>query len=170
MTPVITAGRSTPPGAGEPEWYSGPVFWSSGCEYAIRACVHLAGQPDALVPLKDLTREESIPAPFVGKILQSLVRAGILRSVKGPRGGYGLARPPDEISLFTVTAAVDGTTHLETCALGLGHCSDEATCPLHDAFKPLRRSIRAYLDSTTLADLAAALSRKRARRSSRRKA
>ena len=167
MTPVI--GLDGRPGRAQASGTVGGVFWSSGCEYAIRACVHLAGQPDSLVPLKDLTREESIPAPFVGKILQSLVRAGILRSVKGPRGGYGLARRPDEITLFTVTGAVDGTTHLETCALGLGHCSDEVTCPLHDAFKPLRRSIRDYLESTTLADLVAALTRKRTRRSSRRK-
>jgi Rrf2 family protein len=143
------------------------VFWSSGCQYAIRACTHLAGQPDALVALKDLTREEAIPAPFVGKILQSLVRAGILRSVKGPRGGYGLARRPGDISLFTVMAAVDGARHLEACALGLDRCSDEVTCPLHDAFKPLRQAIRRYLESTTLADAAVALTRKRASRPSR---
>jgi Rrf2 family transcriptional regulator, iron-sulfur cluster assembly transcription factor len=143
------------------------VFWSSGCQYAIRACTHLAGQPDALVTLKDLTREESIPAPFVGKILQSLVRAGILRSVKGPRGGYGLARRPRDISLFTVMAAVDGARHLEVCALGLDRCSDEATCPLHEAFKPLRHAIRQYLESTTLADTTLALTRKRAAQASR---
>jgi Rrf2 family protein len=145
------------------------VFWSSGCEYAIRACTHLAAQPDALVPLRDLTSEESIPAPFVGKILQSLVRAGILRSVKGPGGGYGLARSPHRISLVNVMAAVDGTRHLEVCALGLGPCSDEATCPLHDAFKPLRQAIRSYLDSTTLADMTIALTRKRARQAEQRR-
>ena len=123
--------------------------------------------------LKDLAREEALPAPFVGKILQSLVRAGILRSVKGPRGGYGLARPPREITLFIVKAAVDGTKDLETCAVGLGLCSDEMPCPLHDAFKPIRQAIRRYLESTTLADMTAALARKRillARQSRRRAA
>lgn len=138
------------------------MLWSSACEYAIRASTHLAAQPDALVQLKDLAREEAIPAPFVGKILQSLVRTGILRSVKGPRGGYGLARPPREITLFMVTAAVDGTKDLETCAVGLGRCSDEMSCPLHDAFKPIRQAIRRYLESTTLADMSTALARKRA--------
>ena len=138
------------------------MLWSSGCEYAIRACAHLAAQPDALVQLKDIARLEAIPAPFVGKILQSLVRAGILRSVKGPRGGYGLGRPPRQITLFMVKAAVDGTKDLETCAVGLGPCSDEMPCPLHDAFKPIRQSIRRYLESTTLADMSTALARKRA--------
>lgn len=139
------------------------MLWSSACDYAIRACTHLAAQPDAVTQLRDITRRESIPAPFVGKILQSLVRAGVLRSVKGPRGGYGLARPPGEITLLTIMAAIDGTKGLETCAVGLGHCSDDQPCPLHDTFKPTRQAIRRYLDSTTLADLEAALARRRAR-------
>jgi Rrf2 family protein len=137
------------------------MLWSSACDYAIRAAAHLAAQPGTLVQLKDITRQEAIPAPFVGKILQSLVRAGILRSVKGPRGGYGLARPPREVSLLMVKAAVDGTRDLDTCAVGLGPCSDEIPCPLHDAFKPIRQAIRRYLESTTLADMTAALARKR---------
>lgn len=137
------------------------MLWSSACEYAIRASAHLAARPEALIQLKDLAREEAIPAPFVGKVLQSLVRAGILRSVKGPRGGYGLARPPREITLLMVKAAVDGTRDLETCAVGLGLCSDERPCPLHDAFKPIRQGIRRYLETTTLAQMSTALARKR---------
>jgi Rrf2 family transcriptional regulator, iron-sulfur cluster assembly transcription factor len=138
------------------------MLWSSACDYAIRAIAHLASRPDALVQLKTIARDESIPAPFVGKILQSLVRAGILRSVKGPRGGYGLARAPHEITLFTVRAAVDGTRDLEACAVGMGPCSDDLPCPLHDAFKPIRLAIRRYLEQTTLAEMSTALSRKRA--------
>ena len=139
------------------------VFWSSGCDYAIRACVHLAGRPDALVSLRDLTREESIPAPFVGKILQSLVRAGLLVSVKGRHGGYGLARPPREISLLAVMAAVDGTRHLEGCVLGLARCSEESACPLHDSVKPLKQAVGDYLASTTLAEMSSAVASKRRR-------
>lgn len=138
------------------------MLWSTACEYAIRASTHLAARPDALVQLKDIAREEAIPAPFVGKILQTLVRAGILRSVKGPRGGYGLARPPREITLLSVKVAVDGTKDLETCAVGLGSCSDEMSCPLHDAFKPIRQAIRRYLESTTLTDMTTAIARKHA--------
>ena len=138
------------------------MLWSAACDYAIRAVAHLAGQRDALVQLREIARQEAIPAPFAGKILQSLVRAGILRSVKGPRGGYGLARPPREITLMMVRAAVDGTRDFETCAVGLGPCSDEMPCPLHDAFKPIRQAIRRYLESTTLAHMSSALSRKRA--------
>lgn len=138
------------------------MLWSSACDYAIRALARLAAHPDALVQLRDLARQEQIPAPFVAKILQSLVRAGIVRSVKGPGGGYGLAMPPERISLLMIRGAVDGARDLETCAVGLGPCSDNVPCPLHDAFKPIRQAIRRYLEETTLTALTAALARKRA--------
>lgn len=138
------------------------MLWSSACDYAIRAAAHLATEPDALVQLRDIARDESLPAPFVAKILQSLVRAGILRSVKGPRGGYGLTRPPRDITLMMVRSAIDGTRDLEACAVGLGPCSEATPCPLHDAFKPTREAIRRYLETTTLAHMSSALSRKRA--------
>ena len=140
------------------------MLWSSACDYAIRAATHLSEQPDALVQLKDIARHEHIPAPFVGKILQALVRADILRSVRGPYGGYGLARPPQAITLFMIVAAIDGTKQLESCAVGLGPCSNDTLCPLHDAFAPVRASIRAYLERTTLADMTVALAGKKAMR------
>lgn len=143
------------------------MLWSSACDYAIRAATHLSEQPDSLVQLKDIARQERIPAPFVGKILQSLVRADILRSVRGPHGGYGLARPPQDVTLLMIVAAVDGTRSLESCTVGLGLCSHDALCPLHDAFKPVRDSIRAYLERTTLADMTRALAGKRALRARR---
>lgn len=139
------------------------MLWSNACDYAIRAAVHLAGHPDTLVPLKDITREENIPTPFVGKILQALVRDDILRSVRGPHGGYALAHPPDQISLLMVVRAVDGTKALDGCVVGLGQCSADMPCPLHDAFTPVRASIRGCLETTTLADMIGAQRAKRAR-------
>lgn len=139
------------------------MLWSNACDYAIRAAVHLADNPEALVALKDITREESIPAPFVGKLLQALVRADILQSVRGPRGGYALAHPPDQITLLMVVKAIDGTKALDRCVVGLGECSADMPCPLHDAFVPVRASIRACLEQTTLADMGGARRAKRAR-------
>lgn len=147
------------------------MLWSSACDYAIRAAAHLSEQSGALVQLKDIARLEHIPAPFVGKILQALGRADILRSVRGPNGGYGLARPAQEVTLLMIVAAVDGTKALEACSVGLGACSSDTLCPLHEAFAPVRASIRAYLERTTLADMRVALTAKRAvhaRRSARR--
>lgn len=139
------------------------MLWSNACDYAIRAVVHLAERPDTLVALKDITRDERIPAPFVGKILQSLVRADILRSVRGPRGGYALAHPPDEIPLLAIVSAIDGTKALNTCIVGLGHCSVDVPCPVHDVFAPVRASIISCLTETTIADMSGSRRRKIAR-------
>jgi Rrf2 family transcriptional regulator, iron-sulfur cluster assembly transcription factor len=152
------------------------MLWSNACEYAIRATTYLAERPDAVVQLKDIAAAERLPAPFVAKILLSLVKAGVLRSVKGPGGGYGLARPASAITFLEVKAATDGTQDLDACLAGLGTCTSAVPCALHESFAPIRRSIREYLERTTIADASAALARKRvglaraARRGRRRQA
>jgi Rrf2 family protein len=139
------------------------MLYSTACGYAIRALTQLAGQPpEGFRQLRDIARAEAIPVAFLGKILQDLVRAGLLRSSKGPGGGYALARRPAAISLLAVTAVIDGTAELEGCASGLGRCSDDMPCPQHERFKPLRVAIKRYLATTTVADMAQALAEKRA--------
>jgi Rrf2 family protein len=138
------------------------MLYSQKCEYAVRALTHLAGRPGERTQLQEVAADEGIPLPFLGKILLELTRAGLLRSAKGPRGGYELARPAASITLFDVKEAIDGTADLERCAVGLGQCSDAMPCPHHDTYKPLRQAIRSYLERTTLEQMAQALSRKRA--------
>jgi Rrf2 family transcriptional regulator, iron-sulfur cluster assembly transcription factor len=139
------------------------VIYSSACEYAIRAAAYLASRDgeEGLVKLKDITEAEDLPAPFLSSVLQLLVTARLLRSARGPTGGYALERSPDRITLYDIKAAVDGTAELEACAVGHDRCSDETPCPLHDSWKPIREEIVTYLRETTLADMARALDRKR---------
>jgi len=140
------------------------VICSSACEYAIRAATHLAlHPPGAFVSAGDISDAEDIPAPFLSAVLQRLVAADLLRSARGPGGGYTLARAPAKISLYDIRAAIDGIADLEGCALGLGACSDDATCPLHETWKPIREQIRAYLVDTTLERTADALSARSSR-------
>ena len=142
---------------------SGVLLYSSACGYAIRALTHLAGGGRAeFHQLEDIARAEDIPKAFLGKILQTLVRAGWLASSKGPHGGYALARAPAHISLLAIKEAIDGTAALEACASGLGRCSNDQPCPQHERFKPLREAIRHYLATTTVADMARTLAEKRA--------
>ena len=139
------------------------MLYSTACGYAIRALTHLAGRPtEGFQQLRDIARAEVIPVAFLGKILQDLVRGGLLSSSKGPRGGYALARRPAAITLLAVKEVVDGTADLEGCASGLGRCSDDMPCPQHERFKPLRVAMRRYLATTTVADMAQALAEKRA--------
>ena len=138
------------------------MLYSTGCEYAIRALVQLARHPvGELTLLGDIARAEDLPAPFLAKILKDLVRAGVLVSARGPTGGYGLARPADQITLLEIKELLDGPGDLTRCAVGLDPCSDHTPCPLHDLWAPIRAQIKSYLNSTTLAQVAAGVEEKR---------
>ncbi len=140
------------------------MLYASGSEYAIRALTHLAHQPPGqLTLLSEIATAQDLPAAFLGKILKEFVRAGVLRSARGPRGGYALTHRPEEITLLRVKEILEGTADLDRCAVGLDPCSDDTPCPLHESFKPLRSAIRRYLDETTIADVSRGFWEKQAR-------
>ncbi|MDH3297902.1 MAG: Rrf2 family transcriptional regulator [Gemmatimonadota bacterium] len=137
------------------------MLYSNPCEYAIRAMTELALRPDAgWVPVTTIASAADLPSPYLGKILKDLVRARLLRSTRGPGGGYQLARPASEITLLDVKLSVDGPDDLERCAVGLDPCTDETPCPLHNDFVRVRATIHEYLTSTSLADVAAGATEK----------
>ncbi len=138
------------------------MLYSRSAEYAIRAFVYLAQVPDGrFAMVKQIAAEEEIPAHFLAKILQQLARKGMLRSSKGPTGGFSLRVPPGEIRLLDIVEALDGLSEYEKCASGLAECNDDMPCPLHDSWKALRSRIMDYLGRNTIADLAKALEQKR---------
>ena len=102
-----------------------------------------------------IAEEEALPAFFLAKTLQNLARHGLLRSTKGPTGGFSLSRPAGKIRIADVVEALDGLEHLQNGQDGLPN------------FKPIRASILNYLKNTTIADVAE--HRKRSRRSALRK-
>lgn len=136
------------------------MIYSSAVEYAIRALTHLAlsesesGRPS---PVKELAQREGIPQHFLGKVFQTLARAGILSSTRGPHGGFAFARPASQITLYEIVRALDDTAVLERCVIGLSDCNDQQPCPHHHRWKPVRDQIERYLRGTTLGDLAHAL-------------
>jgi Rrf2 family protein len=139
------------------------MIYSKPCEYAIRALTYLAGAPDEQpAQAKDLARAENIPAPVLAKILQELARRGLLHSRRGPGGGFSLARRPELITLRDVVAVIDGLEHFQHCVAGLEQCNEEAPCPLHHNWRGVRAQILHDLETTTLAQMAQAVARKRA--------
>lgn len=138
------------------------MIYSSACAYAIRALSRLALlRPDGYVLLDELCSKDSdLPRHFVAKIFQDLVRKGLLLSAKGRGGGFALSRPPSKITLYDIVAIVDGTEDFEACVVGFARCDDKQPCPQHDQWKGIRNSLRAYLQKTTLADMANALENK----------
>jgi len=138
------------------------MIYSRSAEYAIRAVVHMAALPPGeYAMVKHIASEGAIPSHFLAKILQELARDGFLHSSKGPRGGFRLRLPAEEISMLKIITAVDGAGRYDRCIGGSAECNDRAPCGMHDSWKDLRSRIIEYLEGTTVADLAKALAEKR---------
>jgi Rrf2 family iron-sulfur cluster assembly transcriptional regulator len=130
-------------------------MFSRSSGYAIQALTYLADQPSGkLVGAREMATRLGIPMPFLWKILRRLSQKKLVRSFKGVRGGYELARPAGAIRVSEVLAAGREGDQMGGCVLGLAECSDERPCPLHPYWKDLRRQIESRLKNTTLADLA----------------
>lgn len=138
-------------------------MYSPTCQYALRALIHLALRDgEGPVLARDIAEAEDIPRQFLSKILHDLRVKGLLRSQKGPGGGFVLALPAESISVSQVVNAVDGVQDLtRRCILGLDQCSDEESCALHGAWLAFRSQYQATIASLSLADMARTLSRKR---------
>ena len=137
------------------------MIYSRAAEYAIRACVPLAQLPTGEYALvRDLATQEEIPQAFLGKILQELARKGYLRSSKGPRGGFALRTPANQLRLLDIVEAIDGYTYQPQCTGGFPECSDKMPCPVHDTWVALHSHIVDYLGRNTIAHLVRAKERK----------
>ena len=130
------------------------MIYSKASEYAVRACVHLARHPAGeLVSVKHIARQEHIPVWFLAKILQDLADQRLLRSRKGPAGGFTLGLDPRQIRLLDLVQALDGIDCYEQCAMGQPQCSQKHPCPMHAVWKDMRARILDYLRKNTIGDL-----------------
>ncbi len=136
------------------------MIYSQASEYGFRALTHLALHPGQPIPAKEIAGAAAVPPHFLAKILQQLARAGMLKSYRGPTGGFLLARAPEEITLLDIVDVLEGITQYKRCAVGLADCSDEMPCPMHESWKALREQVLSYLRNRTVADLGKALRRK----------
>ena len=124
-------------------------------EYALRSIVYVAMQAaeGKKIGIKEIAKELELPLHFIGKILQDLVRKGIIASVKGPHGGFYLSQPAADISIMDVVRVIDGVQAFKRCGLGLKHCSDTHPCPLHHEFKKYRDGLADLFNTRTIQDL-----------------
>lgn len=153
------------------------MIYSRSTEYAIRALIPLSQVPDGKYTMvKTIAEQEDIPSHFLAKILQQLARKGLLRSSKGPMGGFCLRVPASDIRLLDVVEALDGIQIQHLCIGGYSDCgSKRGHCALHDGWTALQENILDFLRDNTIADLAKALelkrksiARKRARKTAKR--
>jgi Rrf2 family protein len=138
------------------------MIYSRSAEYAIRAFVHLAHTPPGKYAMaRQIAEETGIPAHFLAKILQQLAKQGMLKSSKGPTGGFSLRQAPEDIPLISIVEAIDGLSEYSRCISGMAECSDQTKCGQHEQWKALRTRIVDYLSNTSVADVAEALEQKK---------
>jgi Rrf2 family protein len=131
------------------------LLFSRECEYALQAVLYLALQREgSMTSIKALTARLGIPYHFLAKILQKLTRKGLLRSLKGPTGGFALAMPAEKITLLQIVEAVDGDGFMNTCVLGFAQCSGRNPCSVHEQWGAVRTSIHAMLVGKNISQMA----------------
>ncbi len=127
---------------------------STRSRYGVRLMIALAGAPqDKSVFLKDIAAGEDISEKYLSLIVIPLRKAGLIRSIRGARGGYALARAPETITLCDIVEAVEGETCLVQCVKNPQSCKRYPVCPSRDTWASLSRTIRDAMEKITLADL-----------------
>lgn len=123
-------------------------------DYAVVLAGNMAREPEKCHNAFDLASGTALPAPTVSKILAALARSGVLVSHRGAKGGYCLARSPQDISIADIIMAVDGPIALTVCLEhGDGVCEVEPLCPSRRGWHRINDAIRAALRGVTLAEM-----------------
>jgi Rrf2 family protein len=115
-------------------------------DYALMAMKHLAERSsEGSLSAKDVADAYGIPPEALAKILQKLVKAGLLHSQHGTNGGYMLARPAHTISAFEVIQAIDGPLFITSCITVRGECGQSDRCNIREPLRKVNDSIEAVL-------------------------
>ncbi|MEW5743869.1 MAG: Rrf2 family transcriptional regulator [Nitrospirota bacterium] len=125
-------------------------------DYAIRCVLYLSGKPGDIVMVDEIAREMEIPKSFLAKILQKLNKSGLVKSYRGIKGGFQLARSPREVTLLDVVEAVEGPVALNSCVIDKSVCGRSSTCGVHHVWADVRADFREILKKYTFERLAPA--------------
>jgi Rrf2 family protein len=129
---------------------------SKKADYALLAMRHLtANATRGAMPARELAEAYDIPPELLAKVLQQLVRARLLESHQGIRGGYGLARTPQSISVADVIQAIDGPLTVTACSAGDNSCDQYSKCNIRDPLWRIKDRIISALAATSCVELAA---------------
>jgi Rrf2 family protein len=130
---------------------------SKKADYALIAMKHLARKSAgrSSTSAREIAEAYDIPIELMAKVLQRLVRMGLLVSTQGTRGGYLLGRPAAAISVADVIQAIDGPVSVTACSSERNDCEQYSKCNIRDALWQIRERIAAALDTVSLADMAA---------------
>lgn len=120
-------------------------------DYAIRCVYYLAGKAGEVTMVDEIARNMDTPKSFLAKILQKLARANIVKSYRGVKGGFQLARKPKEINLLEVIEAIQGPVVMNICALDKKMCRLSGTCTIHPVWIEVRKQVEKLLRKRSFA-------------------
>lgn len=146
------------PGTSNP----GPIkMLSTSCKYALRAAVYLMAhsKSDVRAGIKEIAEEINANVHTTGKILQVLVKEGVITSAKGPNGGFYISANAKKIFLIDIVQVVDGVHFFFECGLGLQKCSEKKPCPIHHTYKVSREKLYQEFSTITVQELATNIER-----------
>ena len=124
-------------------------------DYAVVLLTHIArAEETELQNARDLATASRLPLPTVNKILKTLTRKGLLRSQRGAKGGYRLARGAENVSMADIVAATEGPLSITACSTeDSGSCEHEGLCPVGSNWQRINDAIREALAGVTLAEM-----------------
>lgn len=126
-------------------------MFSQTVEYALRAMMHLASTGGAAETGDKIASATRVPPGYLSKVMRDLVLAGLVRSFRGPNGGFTLARPVDDISILDVVTAVDPIRRIDRCPIDDPHHTD--LCALHRRLDDALAIVEQTFRATSLADV-----------------
>lgn len=131
------------------------MFFSKSFGYALRGILYVALMQDEQrkVQIGEIAKKLSVPKHFLGKIMQELVKAGLLQSTKGPYGGFYLTKDTLSTPLLRLAEITGDINQFDFCVLQLRTCNGINPCPLHDQAEAIKEKLQNMFTHTTIADL-----------------
>jgi Rrf2 family protein len=130
---------------------------SQTCKTAVKAVLFLAlkYEKDEKAGIKEIAEYLDANEHTVGKMLQTLVKRGVINSLKGPAGGFYISKMQQDQPIINIVKAIDGENVFKNCGLGLSKCSSTHPCPIHNEYKEARDIMDRIFKTKNVADLCA---------------
>jgi Rrf2 family protein len=123
-------------------------------DYGLRAVIYLSVQdPEKCCSITEIAKQQGVPKKFLEKIIQDLMRCGLIKSKRGACGGYTLARSPEAISFYDVIEAIEGPIAVNACMDPHTSCEQLPRCSMVNVWSEVQRKVTEVFTNTSIADL-----------------